>query len=64
MIVQSPCKGICKLHPIHKLCQGCYRSPLELRQWSTATPEKQLDTIEQCLIRKELYGDINDKRTD
>lgn len=57
-MIQNPCKGICKIHPEIKVCMGCYRSLLELRQWVTASDEKKQEIIESCRVKKEIYGEL------
>ena len=56
---QTICKGVCKLHPIHKICQGCYRSPLEIKIWLSASDTTKQSIIDKCALKQELYGDIN-----
>jgi len=58
MPVASPCQGVCKLHPIHKICQGCYRSPLELRVWDSASDNIKQAILAKCAIKAEIYGNI------
>jgi predicted Fe-S protein YdhL (DUF1289 family) len=60
MPVASPCQGVCKLHLIHKICQGCYRSPLELRVWDSASDATKQAILDKCAIKREIYGDIRE----
>ncbi len=32
--VQSPCIKICVVHPVERICTGCYRTIDEIAQWS------------------------------
>jgi predicted Fe-S protein YdhL (DUF1289 family) len=34
--VASPCIGICKLDPLTKLCEGCFRTGEEISLWRDA----------------------------
>lgn len=58
MSVANPCRGICKLHPIHKICIGCYRSTYEKIAWLSATDEEKEEILEDLEIKKNLYGDL------
>ncbi len=37
--IESPCVKICVLHPVEKICLGCYRTGAEIGGWSMMTPE-------------------------
>jgi predicted Fe-S protein YdhL (DUF1289 family) len=56
--VTNPCRGICKQHPELKVCQGCYRSRLEIRMWDMFTPLEKLNVLQEVTHREDLYGDI------
>ena len=32
--IESPCVKICAIHPVEKICVGCYRTGQEIGQWS------------------------------
>lgn len=32
--IESPCVKICVMHPVEKICVGCYRTGQEIGQWS------------------------------
>lgn len=56
MIIGSPCVGICTIDPKNKLCKGCFRTRLEMFQWSTYDDNKKIDIIDRITFRKEIYG--------
>lgn len=31
----SPCNGVCRLHPDHGFCAGCWRTGDEIAAWPT-----------------------------
>lgn len=35
--IQSPCIKICVIHPLERICTGCYRSIEEIGSWSSIT---------------------------
>ena len=37
----TPCVKICKISSVSKLCKGCGRSMLEIRNWSTYSNEQR-----------------------
>ena len=34
--VPSPCTSVCRMSELTALCEGCYRTLDEIRQWSSA----------------------------
>ena len=36
---ESPCINVCVIHPIARICAGCYRSIEEIGAWRGMTPE-------------------------
>ncbi|MDC1242609.1 DUF1289 domain-containing protein [Amylibacter sp.] len=46
--VESPCVKLCIIHPDSGFCMGCYRTGLEISEWSNMSP------IERQLKMKEL----------
>lgn len=37
--IESPCVKLCAVHPVERICVGCYRSIEEIGAWSRLTPE-------------------------
>lgn len=37
--VDSPCIKICTIHPVERLCIGCYRTIEEITVWSRLSPD-------------------------
>ena len=37
--IESPCIKICVVHPVERICTGCYRSIDEIGVWSKMSPE-------------------------
>jgi predicted Fe-S protein YdhL (DUF1289 family) len=37
--IESPCVKLCAIHPVEKICVGCYRSLAEIGNWSRMPPE-------------------------
>lgn len=39
--IESPCVKVCVVHPVERICVGCYRSIEEIAGWSRMTPEER-----------------------
>ncbi len=37
--IESPCIKLCTVHPVERICVGCYRTIDEIGGWSRLTPE-------------------------
>jgi len=46
--IESPCVKLCIIHPVEKVCAGCYRSIDEIGRWS------QMNSEERARIMAEL----------
>ena len=51
--VPSPCVMICTLDNESGLCDGCYRSMDEIREWMILTREEKLSVLEKIEQRKQ-----------
>ncbi len=43
--MKTPCVKICKISPITKLCDGCFRSIDEISRWSELTDSEKDDIM-------------------
>jgi hypothetical protein len=39
--IESPCVKLCIIHPVEKVCSGCYRSLDEIGRWSQMSAEER-----------------------
>lgn len=39
--VESPCVKICVVHPVERICVGCFRTIDEIGGWGRMTPEQR-----------------------
>ena len=37
--IESPCIKLCSIHPVERICVGCYRSMEEIGAWSSLGSE-------------------------
>lgn len=58
-MIQTPCIGICEIHPEYRICKGCMRTRLEIAKWMNATDTEKLIIIASTEIKKHIYGDLN-----
>ncbi|MCK0139090.1 DUF1289 domain-containing protein [Aliiroseovarius sp. F47248L] len=50
--VESPCVNICVVHPIARICTGCYRSIDEITAWSRLSPDARRAVLKDLPDRK------------
>ena len=43
--IDSPCVKLCSIHPIERICVGCYRSMEEIGAWSSLSSEVRLEIM-------------------
>lgn len=51
-IVQSPCVGVCAVSEATGLCEGCYRTLDEIRDWWNMESTEQRQVIEKLQQRQ------------
>lgn len=49
--VPSPCIGVCWLHEETGLCEGCFRTGDEIRDWMIMDREQKLGLLEVLAVR-------------
>jgi len=54
--VPSPCVGLCTLNSKTELCDGCYRSMDEIREWIIMPREEKLEALALIAQRKVKLG--------
>lgn len=50
--IQSPCVKICAIHPLERICTGCYRTIEEIVSWSSITDMDRKSIILELPKRK------------
>ena len=50
-MTDSPCNGICQLHPKTRLCLGCGRTGEEIGAWGTMARADRLSIMETLPAR-------------
>ncbi len=41
--IDSPCVQVCVVHPVERICTGCYRSIDEIARWSRMTAAERAE---------------------
>ena len=54
--VPSPCVGLCTLNAKTELCDGCFRSIDEIREWIIMPREEKLEALDEIQLRKKKLG--------
>jgi predicted Fe-S protein YdhL (DUF1289 family) len=55
--VPSPCCGICRMHPVTGLCEGCFRNIDEIIVWGGASDASKAAIWHQLQARAHLHFD-------
>ena len=56
--IKFPCIKLCTIHPVEKVCIGCYRSLNEIGRWSQMSSEEQARIMAELPVR----GAVKKKR--
>ena len=59
MPLQTPCVGICRIHPEYRICIGCYRSRLEIVQWTKGSDTEKAIILTSIEQKKLIYGELD-----
>ena len=43
--IASPCVRICVIHPVERICAGCYRTTDEIDRWSRLSPGERAEIM-------------------
>ena len=49
--IDSPCVKVCVVHPVERICVGCYRSVPEIAGWSRMTPAERRAVMAELAAR-------------
>ena len=60
--IDSPCVQVCVLHPVAKLCMGCYRSSEEIARWSRYSDAERKTLMAELPSRAETVESAKPKR--
>ena len=54
--IESPCVKLCTVHPVERICIGCYRTIEEIGAWSRMTPETRRAIMSELPSRAPRLG--------
>lgn len=49
--VESPCIGVCQMHPATGYCEGCFRTLAEITEWSRADEARKRAILAEVALR-------------
>lgn len=50
--IESPCISLCRIDPDDGLCEGCGRSPDEIRAWKMADEDEKIAILNNAARRR------------
>lgn len=45
--IESPCVKLCAVHPVERICVGCYRTIEEIGGWGAMTPQTRRKIMDE-----------------
>jgi predicted Fe-S protein YdhL (DUF1289 family) len=54
--IESPCIQICVVHPVERICTGCYRSIDEITRWSKMAASERAEIMQALPDRSARLG--------
>lgn len=55
--IVSPCRKQCQLHPIEKVCHGCFRTIDEIGRWTKLSPAKRERIMAELPARRAAHAE-------
>ncbi|MBV5263106.1 DUF1289 domain-containing protein [Pinisolibacter aquiterrae] len=55
--IASPCRKQCQLHPIEKVCHGCFRTIDEIAKWTKFTDARRAKIIDDLPARRAAHAE-------
>lgn len=55
--IVSPCRKQCQLHPIEKVCHGCFRTIDEIARWAKFSPAKREKVMAELPARRTAHAE-------
>lgn len=54
--IRSPCVGVCKINANIPLCEGCFRTRLEILKWPAMEIKDKQIVLSNITQRRQLYS--------
>lgn len=55
--IVSPCRKLCQLHPIERICHGCFRTIDEISSWAKFSDARRRRIIEELPARRAAHAE-------
>ena len=52
----SPCVKVCRLEPLERWCEGCFRTPAEIRDWPILDAPSRQAVVERVASFRAEHG--------
>ena len=52
--IESPCVNLCSIHPSAEICVGCFRTALEIENWTVMGVENRKKLMSELPGREKL----------
>lgn len=60
--IVSPCRKLCQLHPIEKVCHGCFRTIDEIASWTRFSDARRARIIADLPARRAAHAETEARR--
>lgn len=54
--IASPCRKLCQLHPIEKVCHGCFRTIDEIAKWAKFSDARREKVMAELPARRAAHA--------
>ncbi len=58
-MIQTPCVGVCRINDQYLVCEGCYRTRLQIAKWHKSTDQEKQAILVSIEIKKSILNADN-----
>lgn len=55
--IASPCRKLCQLHPIERVCHGCFRTIDEIASWTKFSEARRARIVADLPARRAAHAE-------
>ncbi len=55
--IASPCRKLCQLHPIERVCHGCFRTIDEISKWTKFSDAERAKIVADLPARRAAHAE-------
>lgn len=60
--IASPCRRLCQLHPIERVCHGCFRTIDEISKWAKLGDARRARIMAELPARRAAHAEAEARR--